>query len=77
MLREGGRMKILLNGKEREVQTESSVQELLEQLSKEHKLSLEGSVVLYNDTLLKKENWNTTKVEASSKIDVLSFVSGG
>lgn len=70
-------MQILINGLSYEVEENISVFHLLEHLSQEKKISFSGSVVLLNETLIPKSKWAETIVEASSKVEVLSFVSGG
>lgn len=75
--KKGENMQILINGLSYEVEENISVFHLLEHLSQEKKISFSGSVVLLNETLIPKSKWAETIVEASSKVEVLSFVSGG
>lgn len=40
-------------------------------------MNLSGAVVLVNDDVVKKADWDKAVIKASSAVEVLSFVSGG
>lgn len=65
-------MEILLNGKTKEI-VEADLLTLVEELN----LSLEGLVVLHNDIIIKKENYENIVIKENDKLEILSFVSGG
>lgn len=71
-------MNIVLNGEKYEVFKEDiTVGELLEKLSVKWNIDLSGAVVLVNDEIVKKNEWETKKVGKDYHLEVLSFVSGG
>lgn len=71
-------MEILLNGEKYEIIKEKiTIQELLDELSQKWKLDLSGAVVLINDNIIKKSEWNKQKIDEDCEVEVLSFVSGG
>ena len=70
-------MQIFINGLSREVEEDTNLKDILESLSAEKQISFSGAVVLINEVLIPKAKWKDTQIEASAKIEVLSFVSGG
>lgn len=71
-------MNIVLNGEKYEVFKEDiTVGELLEELSVKWNIDLSGAVVLVNDEIVKKNEWEIKKVGKDYHLEVLSFVSGG
>lgn len=65
-------MEIKLNGKSEKLTT-TSLMAFLE----EKKLKLEGLVVLLNDEILKKEDFEGITLKENDALEVLNFVSGG
>lgn len=70
-------MEIILNGKKTVLEKEVTVREFIDNLSKEKNMNLSGAVVLVNDDVVKKADWDKVVIKASSAVEVLSFVSGG
>ena len=70
-------MEIILNGKKHLLEKELSVKELLTSLENEWNIDLKGAVVLVNDDIIKKDNWEKFQIKENSEVEVLSFVSGG
>ena len=70
-------MEIILNGKKTVLEKEVTVREFIDNLGKEKNMNLSGAVVLVNDDVVKKADWDKTVIKASSAVEVLSFVSGG
>lgn len=70
-------MKIILNGKKHLLEKELSVKELLTSLENEWNIDLKGAVVLVNDDIIKKDNWEEFQIKENAEVEVLSFVSGG
>ena len=70
-------MEIILNGKKHLLEKELSVKELLTSLENEWNIDLKGSVVLVNDDIIKKDNWEEFQIKENAEVEVLSFVSGG
>lgn len=70
-------MKIKLNGEDLTLDGVLTVEELLDKLSREWYLDLSGAVVLVNDNVIKKNDWNRQKIAMDYVVEVLSFVSGG
>ena len=70
-------MEIILNGKKHLLEKELSVKELLTFLENEWNIDLKGAVVLVNDDIIKKDNWEKFQINENAEVEVLSFVSGG
>ncbi|MCF2639260.1 sulfur carrier protein ThiS [uncultured Fusobacterium sp.] len=70
-------MEIILNGKKHLLEKELSVKELLTSLENEWNIDLKGAVVLVNDDIIKKDNWEKFQIKENAEVEVLSFVSGG
>lgn len=70
-------MEIILNGKKHLLEKELSVKELLTSLENEWNIDLKGAVVLVNDDIIKKDNWEKFQINENAEVEVLSFVSGG
>ena len=70
-------MEITLNGKKTELQKEMTIAEFIENLSKEKNMTLSGAVVLIDDEVIKKADWDNSFVKAGAAVEVLAFVSGG
>lgn len=70
-------MKIILNGVEEEIEKEIILKEFIEKISIEKNITLSGAVVLINDNLIKKDNWQDVTIKENDVVEVLVFVSGG
>ena len=70
-------MKVTINGLDREIPENMNILTLLENLSIENNISLAGAIVLVNEVLIPRANWRESIPEASAKIEIVSFVSGG
>ncbi len=70
-------MEIILNGKKTPLEKEMTVTEFIQNLGKEKNMNLSGAVVLIDDEVIKKADWDKSFVKAGSAIEVLAFVSGG
>ena len=66
-------MKIIVNGESREFKNESTLLEILKELS------LEGKVMAaaVNMEIVKQDSWNTYKLNDGDKLELLDFVGGG
>ncbi len=65
-------MEIKLNGKSEKLTTKSLIAFL-----KEKKLKLEGLVIILNDQVLKKEEFDKITLKENDALEILNFVSGG
>ena len=70
-------MEIILNGKKHLLEKELSVKKLLTSLENEWNIDLKGAVVLVNDDIIKKDDWEKFQIKENAEVEVLSFVSGG
>ena len=70
-------MEIILNGKKTLLEKEMNVSEFIQNLGKEKNMNLSGAVVLIDDEVVKKADWDKSFVKAGSAVEVLAFVSGG
>ncbi|MEN8302451.1 MAG: sulfur carrier protein ThiS [Campylobacterota bacterium] len=66
-------MKIVVNGENREFKSESTLLEILKELS------LEGKVMAaaVNMEIVKQDSWNSYKLNDGDKLELLDFVGGG
>ena len=66
-------MNIIVNGEAREFKSESTLLEIL------NELSLEGKVMAaaVNMDIVKQDSWNTYKLNDGDKLELLDFVGGG
>ncbi len=66
-------MNIIVNGESREFKRESTLLEVLKELS------LEGKVMAaaVNMEIVKQNSWNTYKLNDGDKLELLDFVGGG
>ena len=66
-------MNIIVNGETREFKSESTLLEIL------NELSLEGKVMAaaVNMEIVKQDSWNTHKLNNGDKLELLDFVGGG
>lgn len=70
-------MEIILNGKKTSLEKEMTVAEFITTLGAEKNMNLSGAVVLIDDDVVKKADWDKSFVKAGASVEVLSFVSGG
>ena len=66
-------MNIIVNGKELTIQENTTVEMLLNNLEIKDKVM----AVAINMNIVKKENWQSHKIEESDKLELLHFVGGG
>ena len=66
-------MNIIVNGKELTIQENTTVEMLLNNLEIKDKVM----AVTINMNIVKKENWQSHKIEESDKLELLHFVGGG
>jgi len=66
-------MKIIINGKEKEIKENSTIKELLNSLE----IFDKTMAVAVNMKIVKKDNWNNYKLKENDKIEALNFVGGG
>ncbi len=66
-------MNVIVNGESREFKSESSLLDILRELS------LEGKVMAaaVNMEIVKQNSWNTHKLSDGDKLELLDFVGGG
>ena len=65
-------MKLILNGKEREVAA-TNAQDLVAELG----LPLAAALVEHNGTALLRSEWATTELKASDRLEIIRMVAGG
>ncbi len=66
-------MKIIVNGENREFKSESTLLEILKELSLEDKVM----AAAINMEIVKQDSWNTYKLTDGDKLELLDFVGGG
>lgn len=66
-------LKIKLNGEEKQVQEETTVQELLDELEIKSKMF----VVEKNREILPKENYSSCKIAEGDSFEIVGFFGGG
>jgi len=66
-------MKIVVNGKEKQLEKSISISELISSYS----LDLERIITLKDEVIIPKNEYNTTIVKEGNKIELLSIVGGG
>ena len=66
-------MQIIFNGKSRELQTGTSIQELLDQL----RLDCLQVVVEHNRNIIPRQRLAETALQEGDKLEVIHFVGGG
>ncbi len=65
-------MKLVLNGKEREVNA-TQVEELVAELG----LPLAAALVEHNGTALLRSEWSKTRLQNSDRLEIIRMVAGG
>ncbi len=68
-----GKVTILLNGEKFHLNTESTISDLLKNLS----LHPKGVAVEYNWNILRKKDYDKTILNDSDKVEIVQFVGGG
>ena len=66
-------MQILLNGEEREIPENCSLQQLLEDL----KLKPERLAIELNRKIVRRQNWPETFLRPGDRLEIVHFVGGG
>jgi sulfur carrier protein len=66
-------MRIFINGENREIQTEMSISELLNQLS----LPSERIAIELNKEVVRRKDWQSIQIKEADKIEIVHFVGGG
>lgn len=66
-------MKIILNGKEKDIPGPISINDLFSLL----KFDPSKAVVEHNRKILKQDEWDRTVLKKNDKVEVISFVGGG
>ena len=70
-------MKIILNGKKKYLKEKISVKNFLENVEKINDINLSGAVILIDNEIIKKGDWENFFITDGNVVEVLSFVSGG
>ena len=66
-------MKIIINGKSKEISGEVNISELLESFS----LPKERIAIELNKQVVRKKDWENIKIADADQIEVIHFVGGG
>ncbi|MDR3587063.1 MAG: sulfur carrier protein ThiS [Desulfosporosinus sp.] len=66
-------MQIIVNGEAREILSECTVFQLLENQA----VTLHAAVVELNGKVLTQEHWQSTLLQASDRLEILIFMGGG
>ncbi|ACM93326.1 thiamine biosynthesis protein ThiS [Nautilia profundicola AmH] len=66
-------MKIIINGHEKEIQQNTTVKQLLEDL----KVLDKTMAVAVNMKIVKKDDWDKYTLQENDKVEALNFVGGG
>ena len=66
-------MNVIVNGESREFKSESTLLEILKELSLESKVM----AAAVNMEIVKQDSWNTHKLNDGDKLELLDFVGGG
>lgn len=69
----GKEMNIVVNGEAKEVEEEITIQELIEFLS----IKVGVMAVAVNMNIVKKDDWDSFKLNQDDKVELLQFVGGG
>lgn len=67
-------MKIFINGKEAEVNTDISIENLLRSKNLNHD---KGLAVAVNEKIVSKENWEYIKLKENDEVLIFSAIQGG
>lgn len=66
-------IKIKLNGKDETIKTDTSIGKFL----KDKGIKKESVVVIINENIIKKNDFETTYIKNEDEVEILRFVSGG
>lgn len=66
-------MKVFINGETREIQKETSLSELLKELS----LPDQRIAIELNKEVVRRRDWENIQVKDADKIEIVHFVGGG
>lgn len=66
-------MKVLINGKEKELAENLSIEKMLSAID----INREVVVIEYNEKILKKNEWAETFIKNGDIVEIISFVGGG
>lgn len=66
-------MKIVVNGRVKEIEEETNLRRFLDNLF----LPSERIAVELNETVVRRKDWEDTKINEADKIEVIHFVGGG
>jgi len=66
-------IKIKLNGKDETIKTDTSIGKFL----KDKGIKKESVVVMINENIIKKNDFETTYIKNEDEVEILRFVSGG
>ena len=66
-------IKIKLNGKDETIKTDTSIRKFL----KDKGIKKESVVVMINENIIKKDDFETTYIKNEDEVEILRFVSGG
>ena len=66
-------MKVFINGEQREIIEELTLDELLQQFS----LSSERIAIELNKDVVRKKDWGNVRVKEADRIEIVHFVGGG
>lgn len=66
-------MKLIINGKEKELENKKTLEEILKELKLQDKVM----AIAVNMEVIKKEDWKNFIPKDGDKIEMLSFVGGG
>ena len=66
-------MNIVVNGEKLNIRENTTISQLLQQLEVKDKVM----AVAINMEIVKKEKWETHKIEENNKLELLHFVGGG
>lgn len=66
-------MNIIVNGEKKNIETELNLRELLEKLD----LPNERIAVELNKQVVRKKDWDATRINDADKIEIIHFVGGG
>lgn len=66
-------MQIMLNGKEHNIDENMSIKDLLDSLQ----IASKAMAIALNSQVVKKQLWESTKLQNSDELEILDFVGGG
>lgn len=66
-------MYLIINNQQKEVLTETTLRELVNN----HLKSFDGIIILVNEKIIKRNDWEKTTLNENDVIEIISFVTGG